>query len=246
MTQFSSAKTLITKENVYPILKAFAQEYKKQNGKIPQYHMDFSWDGNAIIYEKLDIQQQQRIKIIYNGNPCTTMNLCILAILTQNHVILDYEDNMRGINSFIIQTVNNLQTDKLVYLPNEVKIVDKIICIDNINKYNQWLRQNNKVKFYSLNYIDFYSDCDEYEEIEELIYKYAEENQISIEVYSELEVKDAVQMMKKGLGKMVVVLTNSNQTKQTFQENLTNKKLYINKNPFKENIRLIDKEIFKM
>lgn len=32
MTQFSSEKTLITKENAYPILKAFAKEYKKQNG----------------------------------------------------------------------------------------------------------------------------------------------------------------------------------------------------------------------
>ena len=32
MTQFSSDKTLITKENAYPILKAFAKEYKKQNG----------------------------------------------------------------------------------------------------------------------------------------------------------------------------------------------------------------------
>ncbi len=32
MTQFSSQKTLITKENAYPILKAFAKEYKKQNG----------------------------------------------------------------------------------------------------------------------------------------------------------------------------------------------------------------------
>ena len=32
MTQFSSDKTLITKENAYSILKAFAKEYKKQNG----------------------------------------------------------------------------------------------------------------------------------------------------------------------------------------------------------------------
>lgn len=32
MMQFSSEKTLITKENAYPILKSFAKEYKKQNG----------------------------------------------------------------------------------------------------------------------------------------------------------------------------------------------------------------------
>lgn len=32
MTQYNNQKTLITKENAYPILKAFAKEYKKQNG----------------------------------------------------------------------------------------------------------------------------------------------------------------------------------------------------------------------
>lgn len=33
MTQHDNrGKTLITKENAYPILKAFAKEYKKQNG----------------------------------------------------------------------------------------------------------------------------------------------------------------------------------------------------------------------
>ncbi len=32
MMQFSNDKTLITKENAYSILKAFAKEYKKQNG----------------------------------------------------------------------------------------------------------------------------------------------------------------------------------------------------------------------
>lgn len=201
--------------------------------------------------EKLDIQQEQRINIKYNGNPCITLNLCILAILTKTTIILDYEDNMRAINSLIIQTINNVlknyETDKLVYLPNEEKDADKIIVVDDINKYNSYIRQSNKnIKFYSHNYIDFYSDSDEYEEIEELIYKYAEENQIPIEVYSELQAKEAVQMIKNGLGKIAVVLTNSNETKQLFEESITNKKLYINKNPFKENIRLINKEIFYM
>lgn len=192
-------------------------------------------------------QQKQKIKIIYNGNPCITLNLCILAILIQNTIILDYENNMRGVNSFIIQAVNNLLADKLVYLPNEKITADKTIIIDDINKYNSYLREKRpNIKFYSHNYIDFYSDCDEYEEISELIYKYAEEDQIPIEVYSELAATQAAQMMKKGLGKIAVVLTNSDETKQIFKTTLKVNKLCINKNPFKENIRLINKEIFNM
>lgn len=198
-------------------------------------------------YEELEVQGEQKIRIIYNGNPYITMNLCILAILTQNMIILDYEENFHGTNSFIIQVVNNLLKNKLIYFPNEEIKADKIICIDDINKYNSYLHQANiNIKFYSYNYIDFYSDCDEYEEIQDLIYKYADENQIPIEVYSELEATLAIQMMKKGLGKIVVVLTNNNEIKQIFRENITTKELFINKNPFKENIRLINKEIFKM
>ena len=196
--------------------------------------------------EKIDKQEQQSIKIIYSGNPFITINLCILAILTQNTIILDYEENFYGINTFIIQTINNLSKHKLIYLTKEGINAEKIIVIDDINKYNYLCQKSSNIKFYSHNYIDFYSDCDEYEEIQELIYKYSDENQVLIESYSELEAKDAVQMMKNGLGKIVVVLTNNDETKQIFKENIKNKELYINKNPFKENIRLINKEIFNM
>ena len=197
--------------------------------------------------EKIDRQEQQTIKIIYNGNPYITMNLCILAILTQNTIILDYEENFHGINTFIIQTINNLLIHKLVYLLDEGIKANKIIVIDDINKYNYYAKQSNITsKFYSYDYIDFYSDCDEYEEIQELIYKYANENQIPIETYSELDVTEAVQMIKDGLGKIAVILTNNNETNQLFKENVKNKKLFINKNPFKENVSLINKEIFNM
>lgn len=201
--------------------------------------------------EKIDTQKEQKILVIYNGNPCITLNLTILAVLTKSTIILDCNECMLGLNSYIIETVNNslknLQTDELIYLKNrkqEAKDIDKIICIDDINKYNSYLRaQNKKVRFYSYNYLDFYSDSDEFEEIEELIYKFAEENQIPIEVYSELQIEEAAQMIKNGLGKSVAILTNNEDTKRVFEKNLKNKNLYINKNPFGENQRLISKDI---
>lgn len=204
--------------------------------------------------EKIDTQKEQKILVIYNGNPCITLNLSILAILTKSTIILDCNECMIGINSLIIETVNNslnnFKTDKLIYLSDkkqEAEDIDKIICIDDINKYNSYLRETNtKVKFYSFNYLDFYSDSDEFEEIEELIYQFAQENQIPIEVYSELEINEAMQMIKNGLGKSVAILTNNKETKQIFEENLKNKKLYINKSPFEQNKRLIGKDIILM
>ena len=201
--------------------------------------------------EKEDTKKGQYIKIVYNGNPCTTINMCLLAIITENTLTLDYEDNMKGINTFIIKIVNNIlqknKINKQIHSTNEKENIDKIICIDNINKYNNYLRQGiTNAKFYSHNYIDFYSDCSEYEEIEELIYRYANENQIPIEVYSELDIINAIQMIQKGFGKSIVVLTNKEETKQIFEKQIKNKKIYVNKNPYKENIRIINKEIFNI
>lgn len=204
--------------------------------------------------EKINTQKEQKILVIYNGNPCITLNLSILAILTKSTIILDCNESMLGVNSLIIEIVNksvkNFQTDELIYLRDKktkIEDIDKIICIDDINKYNLYLRaKNKKVRFYSLNYLDFYSDSDEFEEIKELIYKFAKENQTPIEVYSELQIEEAAQMIKNGLGKSVAILTNNEDTKRIFEENIKNKKLYINKNPFESNKRLIGKDIILM
>ena len=199
--------------------------------------------------EKIDIQTEQKILIRYNGNPCITINLIVIAILTQNTLILDCGGNMIGTNKFIIEMANGVlkdfQKDKQVYLSNQnQEDVDKIIYIDDINKYNSYLREkNSKAKFYSFNYIDFYSDSEEFEEITELIYSYAEENQIPVESYSELDIDEAIQMIGNGLGKNVVILTNNKETKEKFQRSIPDKKIYINKNPFEQDTKILGKEI---
>lgn len=199
--------------------------------------------------EKIDLQKEQKILIHYNGNPGITINLCLLAILTQNIIILESDSNMLGTNKFIVEIINNtlkdFQTDELVYLlDNNQKSIDKIICIDNINKYNSYLlEKNSKVKFHSFNYMDFYSDSEEFEELTELVYSFAEENQIPIESYSELEINEAIQMIKNGFGQYVIILTNNKETKEIFEKNIKNKKLYINRNPFAKETRVLNKEI---
>ena len=104
--------------------------------------------------------------------------------------------------------------------------------------------KNAKVKFYSLEYTDFYCDTSEFEELVELIYQYVEERQIPLEVYSELEVEEAVSAINSGIGKRVVLISNSEYTKEVFESNIRDRKLYINKQPFNQKIMLLDKEIF--
>lgn len=206
---------------------------------------------NSLKNEEIDIQKEQKICIKYNGDPCITLNLSILAILTKSTIILDCNEYMIGINTIIVEIVNailsDFKTDKLVLLKDspqkEFENIEEIICIDNINQYNEYLRKNIKAKFYSFNYLDFYSDSDEFEEIEDLIYEYAEKNQIQIENYSELDSNEAIEMMANGIGQAIVILTKDKKTQENFEQSIKNKKIYINKNPFEGNVKLINKEI---
>ena len=50
-------------------------------------------------------------------------------------------------------------------------------------------------------------------------------------------------MIKSGFGKEVVLLTTNEDTKKIFEKEISNKKIHINKNPFKQEIKLINKEI---
>lgn len=205
--------------------------------------------------EKLNISEEQKIIVHYNGNPYITLNLSILAILTKTAIILEFDDYMLGINRFIVNKTNeileNFQTDNLIsILKKDDKInndVDKIICIDDINKYNKYIYEKNaKAKFFAFDYIDFYSDCEELEELSELIYKYAENNLIPIESYSEFEVDEASRLMQEGLGKKVILLTNNEETKKKINNNLNDKQIFINENPFDKHTRLIDSKIFNI
>ena len=189
------------------------------------------------------------IKINYNGNPYMTLNLGMIAIITNSTIILESEPKMTAINTFLVKLINmalrEINASDLIFLAEDnEEVVDKIICIDDINKYNEYIRKGNKkARFYSMNYIDFYNDSDEFDDLEELIYQYADLNSFPIESYSELDHEEAINMLKKGLGKVVVVLTNNETLKNDIKNNITNKKIYINKNPFTQTMKLIDKEV---
>ena len=203
--------------------------------------------------EKINIDKEQKVIVHYNGNPYLTLNLSILAILTKTILILEFDEYMLGINSFITKIINfalnELQTENLIFIAKrDDKLstnIDKIICIDDINTYNKYLYNKiENVQFIPFNYIDFYCDSESLEELSELIYKYGENNLISIESYSEFEISEAIEKIKEGHGKKLVLLTDKEDTKERFKNTIKSKEIYINKNPFDTDICILDKEIF--
>jgi len=235
------------KKNIEELLKI---DYKYCNLKINQNDLYDIID--KLKNEKLNTSRKQEIIIHYNGNPYLTLNLSILAFLTKTTMYLEFDENMLGTNTCIVKIVNEVlekfQTERLLHILKRNSPINenasKIICIDDINKYNAYLfEKNEKVKFLSLNYIDFYNESDEFEDLAELIYEYAENNLISIESYSEFEVDEAVDLIKDGAGEKIIVLTDNEETKEKFQKNIKNKKIYINQNPFDKEIKLIYQDV---
>lgn len=204
--------------------------------------------------EKIGETQEQKIKIIYNGNPYITLNISILAILTKTRVYFTCNQNMLGINTCIVNIVNEIlndfNTEKLLYLENneneDIGEFDKKICIDDINQYNNYLLNNDKkARFYAFEYVDLFYDTDEFDDLLQLMYDYGEMNQVPIESYSEFDTVEAMELMARGYGNSVVVLTNNNNTKKMFQDLIKKKRLFINKNPYREKI-IILKDIFNL
>ena len=238
------------------------KEYIENLVKIDNKYCAFDFDINILKNiidelknEKISGNIKQTILIHYNGNPYLTLNLSIFAILTKTTLFLEFDEYMLGINTFITQNINEIlkkfETEDLIHVIKRKDKLNlnpnKIICIDDINKYNEYLyKKKENVYFWAFDYIDFYCDSENFEELTELIYKYGENNLIAIDSYSEFKVNEAIEMIKSGYGKKVVLLTDNEETKERFSKEMQTKEIYINKNPFKNKEYILNKKILSI
>ena len=104
------------------------------------------------------------------------------------------------------------------------------------------LKHEADVKFYPYNNITLYTDNDEFEDLKEAIYIVADENKYELEViYDEdIDVDDIIDAINQNeLCNIVILLTQNRETKDKFTQNITEKKLFINENPYKKEYGVI-------
>lgn len=203
-------------------------------------------------------KNSKNILISYYGSPYITLELCIEAIKTNNKLILAIEDYMLGINKLIVNIVQNILNDYRI--ENKIFIfnlldknviaqnaeIDKVICIGNKNTFELYKKiQINNLIYYPFNNIDLYCDTDELEELQEMIYQYAEKNFIDLEIYDEFEnINRAVEYLNKYGNKFcTVLLTKSKENEEIFRNNIISKYIFVNENPFGKYEFNIDKYI---
>ena len=213
-------------------------------------------------FEQMKISEKdnfENVFISYSGDPYITLNLCLLAVVKKCKLILDINDKMLGVNKLLVSLVNN--SLKEYKIPNIIQMVNlisendiknkqdyfyKIIFVDNINTYNLFKKSNIKnVEYFPLYSIDMYCDNDEYEELQKKIFEYAYMNGTDIEVYSDYEIDEVIDIINEfGTGNIALLLTKSKDNADKFKSRIVGKTIFVNENPFKSEYILLPEKLF--
>ena len=202
--------------------------------------------------EKINKNKKQVIVASFYGNPYITINLCMQALLQNRGTIIAIKDVMLGTNTLLVKLFNDVlkshKIGEMIYLKNnylknnlgieELKnIEDRITytyCIGNSNTFYKLYKSNVK----NLKYIPFkntalFVNNEKFEELKYELYKYCTKNSIEIEIYDDVDVFIDCVNVDKSL-EMAIVISDSKKEINKCKQNIKNLKVFINKNPFKE------------
>ena len=194
-------------------------------------------------YKKGNIHEEEnKIRTVYcNGNPYIVINLAMIAITNNMNMQINIDNTMLGVNKFIIKIINNiLKENKLnikIELINETIITENTIFIDRINDFNILKNKSQKIKFIPYQSIDVYLGNDEFEDLFEMIYDYAINSNIDIDIFDEGE--GIENLFKYGKGRKKLILINEKDANEKY----IGDNIYINENPFKEEKIIFNQEM---
>ena len=236
-------------------IKDSKEQIKKLN-EIDKNLYNTNIDINKLIniIQKLKLKQLSNNKVTnnviisYYGDPYITLELCIEAIITNNKFILLIEDYMLAINQFIINIIQSVFNDygikNKIFMFNLLdreeieknkEFVQEIICVGNRNTFETYKKMKlDNLLYYPFNNIDVYTDTDEFEDLQKMIYEYAIENNIDVTIFDKFEsIETAIKYINmEGSGFSSILLTKSKENELLFKEKINSKYVFVNENPF--------------
>lgn len=195
---------------------------------------------------------KQVICVTYYANPYITINLCMQSLLKKTAIVALTEEGLVNTNMILIKIFNQVLEDFKICKMIENKELNKkekeyilknqinVICVGNTNTYCYFKKNNKKeIKYISFKNMAIYCEHKDYLDLQLELYKFAVKNGIEAEVYDDLE--EFVECTKNDnkLEFLVAFIKDKN-TKEMLEEKLGTEKLYINKNPFKNDTFKID------
>lgn len=196
------------------------------------------------------LEDDERNIIVYKGDPYLTLQICMQALTQRIKVLLVQSDFMLGVNEVLlkifIQVLEKFNIFNLInysknyskkYIDSVEKYFDNISVIGDTTMYQLFENEDKNIDFYPYHNIILYSDNDNFSKLKDAIYLYSINNQYEIEILYDEEIEDIIEAINlDATSDTVIILTVSEESKKIFKEKIINKKLYINENPFKNEI----------
>ncbi len=203
-------------------------------------------------YENADyvINSDVRKMIVYKGDPYVTMHVCMQALTQSNKILIVQNNFMYGVNEILIKIIDTVFNEyKIFNLINHCndydiksiidfkKIFDDIIVIGDTTMYQQLIDEDIESKFYPYNNICLYSDNIEFDKLQEAIYIYANENQYELEVLYGEDIEEVINEVNVNeFADTAILLTKNEERKELFSVMVENKQVFVNDNPFKQEV----------
>lgn len=179
--------------------------------------------------------------VVTNGNPYITIILCMQAISQNISLTINVQDTMIELNSEIVKVLNsNIGNDgpKITkYMsPNEFinSDFDDVVVIDDKTKYF-FLKDELKIKvrYVSLLNVDLYTDSEDLSSLTNTITDYCNQEHIGIDIHNDKSIDDFVNEANKyESGNIALILTKEKVNQMDIYDKLSDKKVYLNCNPF--------------
>ena len=187
----------------------------------------------------------ENVMVTHNGNPYMTYILAIKAICSNTNLEICVNETMLGTNSVIATIIEEvlkelkikthiaiIRTLDIQTLKNQKNI--SIIVLQDKAQYSQLLRAKVPNVVYKPIYnVALYIDDEEFEEIQQDIIQYCDENFIEIEIYDAEDVEDAIEQLEAdNEGEYALILTKQKVDMDKIKElkEKENIDIYINKN----------------
>lgn len=205
----------------------------------------------SVINEYKDLENFEKnlkkVLILLPGNPEIVFKLGIEAIRNNMTLIIGIEDFCLAQNTILIETINKvlekIKNKNRVILKNLLndfeiiensKLVEKTIIIGNSNLYNR-LQNKIDVTLNPYGIFEVYSDSDEFEELQEMIFEVFNQNEFEVEFFDDLKFDDAIKIInKQGYKFCTMLFSNDKEKIKSFKDKINSEYVIVNKNPFKQ------------
>ena len=232
-------KFLKEKQGIY---EAISRDYKNNDLKV-----DYNQLLDVLLKtSKEDLKKdnkQKVITVVYNGNPCITLELALMGIINNTNLILISDNIMNNLNNQIIDIMKSIAQEmhlKIIMKWYPDGDINKISGIENITnkvvflgdkRIYRKLKNNVNIPVSYNGYGSIIIYTDDQDEFEAEIYDikdYAIENNISVNVYNGEIDEDIEYINKDGINHISIIFSNDTSKIEKFKQMVQSDYILVN------------------